>query len=82
MDRLLDLDGYMPSQVYEILCAGRPLVVSPLRELADQKLAGVHVSSSGTDFIRACHQAVIPMTDEHPARNHPSSPWAELDSGV
>ncbi len=62
MDRLLDLDGYMPSQIYEILCAGRPLVVSPLRELADQKLAGVHVASSETDFIRACHQAVVPMT--------------------
>jgi beta-glucosidase len=61
MDRMLDLEGCMPSQVYEMLCAGRPIVASPLRELADRNLAGVHVASSGADFIRACHQAVAPM---------------------
>jgi beta-glucosidase len=62
MDRLVDLDGYMPSPIFEMLCAGRPVVTSPMRELADQKLAGVHVASSGADFLRACHQAVAPMT--------------------
>ena len=57
-----ELDGYMPGQVYEMLCAGRPVVASPLRELAERNLAGVHVARSRADFIRACHRAVAPMT--------------------
>ena len=46
----------------EMLCAGRPVVASPLRELAERSLAGVHVARSRADFIRACHRAVAPMT--------------------
>jgi UDP-galactopyranose mutase len=61
--RTPELNGYMPSQVYKMLCAGRPVVASPLRELAERNLAGVHVASSGADFIRACHRAVAPMTE-------------------
>jgi glycosyltransferase involved in cell wall biosynthesis len=61
--RTPELNGYMPSQVYEMLCAGRPVVASALRELAERNLAGVHVASSGADFIRACHRAVAPMTE-------------------
>ena len=59
--RTAELDGYMPGQVYEMLCAGRPVVASPLRELAERNLAGVHVARSRADFIRACHRAVAPM---------------------
>jgi UDP-galactopyranose mutase len=62
--RSAELTGYMPGQVYEMLCAGRPVVTGPLPELADRNLIGVHVASSGADFIRACHRAVTPMTEE------------------
>ena len=59
-----ELNDYLPGKVYEYLCAGRPVVATRMRELAGQGLAGVRVTTSRTDFIKACHEAVSPMMAE------------------
>ena len=62
--RTAELNDYMPGKVYEYLCAGRPVVATQMRELASRNFAGVRVTASRTEFIKACHEAVSPMMAE------------------
>lgn len=59
-----EITDYMPGKVYEYLCAGRPVIATQMRELAGREFQGVHVTTSHTDFIRTCHEAVGPMMAE------------------
>jgi UDP-galactopyranose mutase len=58
------LEHCFPVQVQEYLCAGRPVVATPVGSLPDLNLKGLTLCKSVDGFVQACHQAVAPIEED------------------
>ncbi|HEY0789971.1 MAG TPA: family 1 glycosylhydrolase, partial [Chthoniobacterales bacterium] len=59
--QLPSMEHCLPVQVQEYLCAGRPVVATPVGSLPDRAWHGLTLCKSAEDFARACHQAAEPI---------------------